>query len=90
MGDLTLSSNGTEIIGLWFTGQKYLSVPFPENYEEKDLPVFVQAVHWLDDYLEEGNRNLCRLFCRRARHFERRGGSSCMIPCHRVVGRMEV
>lgn len=50
MGDLTLSSNGTEITGLWFTGQKYLSVPFPENYEEKDLPVFVQAVHWLDDY----------------------------------------
>lgn len=39
MGDLTLSSNGTEITGLWFTGQKYLSVPFPENYEEKDLPV---------------------------------------------------
>ena len=34
MGDLTISSNGTEI-----TGQKYLSVPFPENYEEKDLPV---------------------------------------------------
>ena len=34
IGELTISSNGTEI-----TGQKYLSPPSPENYEEKDLPV---------------------------------------------------
>lgn len=34
IGELTISSNGTEI-----AGQKYLSTPSPENYEEKDLPV---------------------------------------------------
>lgn len=50
LGRMTLSSNGTEITGIWFDGQKYFGDILPEEYEEKFLPVFGQAVRWLDIY----------------------------------------
>lgn len=50
LGGITLSSNGTELAGLWFDGQKYFGDTLPKEYEEKSLPVFEQAVRWLDIY----------------------------------------
>lgn len=50
IGGITLASNGTELTGLWFDGQKYFADTLPENYEEKDLPVFGQTKQWLDTY----------------------------------------
>lgn len=50
LGGITLSSNGTELTGLWFDGQKYFGDTLPEYYEEKFLPVFEQTVRWLDIY----------------------------------------
>ena len=50
LGGITLSSNGTEITGLWFDGQKYFGNTLPKEYEEKFFPVFEQAVCWLDVY----------------------------------------
>lgn len=50
IGGITLASNGTELTGLWFDGQKYFADTLPENYEEKDLPVFGQTKQWLDIY----------------------------------------
>lgn len=49
-GGITISSNGIEITGLWFDGQKYFGDTLPENYEEKDLPVFEKTKKWLDIY----------------------------------------
>ena len=58
LGDILLSSDGESLTGLWFYGQKY----FPEisskgeiiienTYAiEKDLPIFQQALSWLDIY----------------------------------------
>lgn len=50
LGGITLASNGTALTGLWFDGQKYFGDTLPEKYTEKFLPVFEQAVRWLDVY----------------------------------------
>ena len=50
LGGITLSSNGTELTGLWFDGQKYFGNLLPEKCEEKFLPIFEQAVRWLSIY----------------------------------------
>ncbi|MGM9984385.1 MAG: methylated-DNA--[protein]-cysteine S-methyltransferase [Fibrobacter intestinalis] len=50
IGGITLASNGTELTGLWFDGQRFFADTLPEEYEEKDLPVFEQARRWLDIY----------------------------------------
>lgn len=50
IGDMTLASNGTELTGLWFDGQKYFAANLPDKYEKKELPVFVQTKKWLDIY----------------------------------------
>lgn len=50
LGGITLASNGTELTGLWFDGQKYFGDTLPEKYEGKSLPVFEQSADWLDIY----------------------------------------
>ena len=50
LGGITLSSNGTELTGLWFDGQKYFGDILQKEQEEKSLPIFEQTVHWLDIY----------------------------------------
>ena len=50
LGGITLSSNGTELTGLWFDGQKYFGDTLEEKSEEKSLPIFEQSARWLDIY----------------------------------------
>ena len=50
LGDITISSNGTAITGLWFDGQKYFGAGLAKNCEEKELAVFEEAKRWLDIY----------------------------------------
>lgn len=50
LGGITVSSNGREITGLWFDGQKYFGDTLTKNYEEKDLPIFEETKEWLDIY----------------------------------------
>ena len=50
LGGITLGSNGTELTGLWFDGQKYFGDTLTDDHEEKALPVFDQTVRWLDVY----------------------------------------
>lgn len=50
LGGITFASNGTELLGLWFDGQKYFADTLSKEYEEKQLPVFEQTVRWLDIY----------------------------------------
>lgn len=47
---ITLSSNGTELTGLWFDGQKYFGDTLAKEYTEQALPIFEQTVRWLDIY----------------------------------------
>lgn len=50
LGEITLASNGKELTGLWFDGQKGFAGNLPEEYEEKELPIFEQTKKWLDIY----------------------------------------
>lgn len=50
LGGITVSSNGDEITGLWFDGQKYFGASLPKKCEEKALHVFEEAKRWLDLY----------------------------------------
>ena len=50
VGGITLASNGAELTGLWFNGQKYFGDNLRGEYQEKDLPVFEQTKKWLDIY----------------------------------------
>lgn len=50
LGDITVSSNGSEITGLWFEGQKYFGATLPSDYEEQVLPVFEETKKWLTIY----------------------------------------
>ena len=50
IGGITLASNGAELTGLWFDGQKYFADTLPKEYQKKDLPVFEQTKKWLDIY----------------------------------------
>lgn len=49
LGDITMSSDGIALTGLWIDGQKYDQATLTET-EEKNLPVFQQAEEWLNIY----------------------------------------
>lgn len=50
LGGITLASNGTHLIGLWFDGQKYFADTLQNPVQEKSLPVFKDTCRWLDIY----------------------------------------
>lgn len=52
IGKIVLASNGKELTGLWFEGQKYFGSTLEKEQAQKDLPVFEQAKQWLDLYFE--------------------------------------
>ena len=47
-GMITLASDGEALTGLWFNGQKHFALS--TAYEEKHLPIFKEAIKWLDIY----------------------------------------
>ena len=55
LGKITLASNGNELIGLWFEGQKYFASTLTKEYEQINLPVFEQTAKWLDIYFSGKN-----------------------------------
>jgi len=50
LGGITLASDGENLTGLWFDGQKYFAAGLPPVREVRDLPVFAQTRAWLDAY----------------------------------------
>lgn len=50
LGDLTLASDGTALLGLWLPGQTHFASTMTEPAEQCDLPVFRQTEIWLEDY----------------------------------------
>lgn len=50
IGDITMASDGTSLIGLWFNGQKYFASTLSSKYEYKLLPIFKETILWLDTY----------------------------------------
>lgn len=50
LGPITLASNGNELIGLWFEGQKHYAQGLSIRNQVADLPVFDETRRWLDIY----------------------------------------
>ena len=50
LGGITLASDGENLIGLWFDGQKYFADGLDPRHAEWPLPVFDLAERWLDIY----------------------------------------
>ena len=50
VGSITLASDGEALLGLWFDGQKFFADTLGDEYEEKELPIFMEAKNWLDVY----------------------------------------
>lgn len=50
LGNITLASNGTSLTGLWFIGQKHFPHNLISESTEAELPIFTQAIKWLDTY----------------------------------------
>ena len=50
LGGITLASDGTDLIGLWFDGQKYFGAGLTGESVQKKLPVFRRTREWLDIY----------------------------------------
>lgn len=55
LGDMTLASDGTNLIGLWFEKSRYFEEGLSDKKSDKKmerdpLPVFEEAVRWLDIY----------------------------------------
>lgn len=52
LGEITLASNGDQLTGLWFDGQKYFAATLPAEHTEKELEIFGQTQEWLDIYFK--------------------------------------
>ncbi|MGI6721042.1 MAG: methylated-DNA--[protein]-cysteine S-methyltransferase [Anaerovoracaceae bacterium] len=52
LGGITMASNGTELTGLWFDGQKYFGDTLNDEHKEKALPIFEETKKWLDIYFK--------------------------------------
>ncbi len=58
IGLLTIASNGQQITGLWMEGQRYFRSTLAENAQENpSLPIFEDAIIWLDHYFHGNKQN---------------------------------
>ncbi len=55
LGGITLASDGTALVGLWFDEQRFFTASLSSDREEKTLPVFERTVRWLDIYFSGRN-----------------------------------
>lgn len=59
LGGITLGSDGTVLIGLWFDGQKHFGSTFGTQAAiPAELPIFDETRRWLDAYFS-GNKPDC-------------------------------
>lgn len=50
LGRMLLAADQEGLTGAWFEGQKYFARSLDREHEERKLPVFDQAVQWLEVY----------------------------------------
>jgi methylated-DNA-[protein]-cysteine S-methyltransferase len=50
LGNITLASNDKALTGLWFDGQKHFPHKLISESTEEELPIFTQAIKWLNTY----------------------------------------
>lgn len=52
LGIITMGSNGNQLTGLWFEGQKYFDHPSGDRPQHLSLPIFDETRTWLDVYFQ--------------------------------------
>lgn len=96
LGGITLASDGTALVGLWFApqgrgvyhgGQKYFAeVLNPVHEERPDLPVFIETRRWLDEYFSGREPLPIPPLALRGSDFRRRVWQRMLeIPCGQTV-----
>lgn len=55
IGSMTLASDGTNLTGLWFDGQKYFGSTLESDVQEKWIPIFQHTIDWLNNYFAGKN-----------------------------------
>lgn len=62
IGELTLASDGENLVGLWFKGQKYFAHGITEELIENScLKIFAVTKNWLDRYFKGENPAISEL-----------------------------
>ena len=71
LGGITLGSDGTSLIGLWFDGQMHFADVLSHEHEEKLIPVFKDTCRWLDIYFSGNEPGFTPPLVMRASPFRR-------------------
>lgn len=50
LGELLLAADDKGLTGVWFVGQKYFAYHLDKDHEDRNLPIFEETRHWLDEY----------------------------------------
>ncbi len=61
LGIITLCSDGSNLVGVWFDGQKYFASTIKEMTEKNDLTIFSNVKNWLDRYFTGQNPKISEL-----------------------------
>lgn len=61
LGNITLCSDGSNLVGVWFDGQKYFASTVKEMTEKNDLTIFSNVKNWLDRYFTGQNPKISEL-----------------------------
>lgn len=62
LGNMTLVSDGKNLVGLWIEGQKYFESTLSERVQEnEDLDIFRQTKAWLDRYFQGARPDIAEL-----------------------------
>ena len=70
---MTMASDGTHLVGLWFDGQKHFVDTLDKEHEERyDLAIFDQTRRWLDHYFAGQAPDFTPALLLRGNEFRRR------------------
>lgn len=50
LGGMLLAAEESEIVGIWFAGQKYFPTGLTSDWTERETPVLLEAKRWLNLY----------------------------------------
>lgn len=71
LGGITLGSDGTSLIGLWFDGQMHFADVLSPEHEERLIPVLKDTCRWLDIYFSGSEPGFTPLLVMRASPFRK-------------------
>lgn len=72
LGGMSMASDGTYLVGLWFDGQKHYGDTLEKKYKECDLPIFDHTRRWLELYFSGKDPDFTPALFMRGTGFRRR------------------